>query len=206
MKNPKFIPEPSTSYSAGVAYIIFPKKELAQSKAEGLVPRIILILQKAGEKNLLKGGRFFIERRNWKMPMGHFDPKIDSDLIDTAIREFKEEAGLEVKRSQLSMKRSAILRIRSDRPGQEFHEDRFFLVISDEEPKKAEKAELDEVIELVQEFPLDTLPLDNSPASGATLAMGQRRKLAVLLLECQKDLSVAGLTLDSLKKVLFSLR
>ena len=197
MKNSKFIPEPNTSYSAGLAYLIFPN--------EDSIPKIILILQKAGEKNLLKGDRFFIEKRTWKMPMGHFDFKKDSDLIDTAVREFQEETGLEVKKTQLSLKHSAILRIRSDRPGQEFHEDRFFLVISDKKPKKAENIKMDGVIERVEEFSLNFLPLDNSPANGATLARGQRRKLAVLLSECRNDLIKSGLSQDSLNKILFSL-
>jgi 8-oxo-dGTP pyrophosphatase MutT (NUDIX family) len=196
MKNSKFIPDPNTSYSAGLAYLVF-KKDIS--------PKIILILQKAGEKNLLKSGGHFIERRNWKMPMGHFNEQKDKDLIDTAIREFQEETGLEVNRKGISEKQSAILKIRSDRPGHDFHQDQFFILISDKEPVKNPKIKLDEVIESVRQFPLDSLPLDNNPAMVAALANGQRRKLSALILNCYNYLVKSGIKEETLKKALNSL-
>ena len=196
MEKTKFIPDPNTSYSAGLAYLIFKKQS---------VPKIVLILQKAGEKNLLKGGGSFIEKRTWKMPMGHFNAKKDSDLIDTAIREFREETGLEINRTGISEKQSAILKIRSDRPGHDFHQDQFFLLITEKEPKKNPKIKLDEVIESVQQLPIDALPLDNNPAMAAALAKGQRRKLSALILNCYNYLLKSGIKEETLKKTLNSL-
>ena len=102
-------------------------------------------------------------------------------------------------------KQSVILKIRSDRPGHDFHQDQFFLLITDKEPKRDIKIKLDEVIESIRQFPLDSLPLDNNPAMAATLARGQRRKLSALILNCHNYLIKSGIKEETIKKALNSL-
>ena len=106
MSEAKFSPEEGVSYSAGVAYILVKNKE----------PRLLLVLQKAGEKNTQKTGGVFIEEKVWKMPMGHFDREEDEDLAATALREFEEEAGLTFDKKLIDQNLFVPLRISSERP------------------------------------------------------------------------------------------
>ncbi|MEK7626882.1 MAG: NUDIX hydrolase [Patescibacteria group bacterium] len=170
--------DPTVSYSAGVAYIKFAKNE----------PKILLVLQKPGEKNNQKTGGIFVEEKVWKMPMGHFDPQKDSNLIATAHREFEEEAGLTFGKELIDPELSVSLRIPSERPGAQFHEDKFFLVVTEEEPELVQGKELDEAIEKAKFFPLNGLPNGKTEDSeGAALSWGHRKKLTKLLAACEEN-------------------
>ncbi len=178
MKEAKFSPEEGVSYSAGVTYILVKNKE----------PRLLLVLQKAGEKNAQKAGGVFVEEKVWKMPMGHFDPGKDKDLVATALREFEEEAVLTFDRELIDPTLSVALRISSERPGAQFHEDRFFLVVTKEEPKPAGDVVKDEAIEKAKFFPLKGLPDGKADESeGAALSWGHRKKLMKLLVACEEN-------------------
>lgn len=171
-----FALEKGVSYSAGVAYII---KKGAEE------PTLFLILQKPGEKNRQRAGGIFIEQRVWKMPMGHFDEGIDKNIIDAAAREFEEETGFVINKNLLMLENSVSIRIPSERPGAEFHEDIFFLVITDKEPSKKSKQIRDERTETVAFFPITKLPTGTGKEShGVQTAHGHRKKLARLLLRC----------------------
>ncbi len=178
MNEAKFSPEEGVSYSAGVAYILVKNKE----------PHLLLVLQKAGEKNAQKTGGVFIEAKVWKMPMGHFDPGKDKDLVATALREFEEEAGLTFDKKLIDQNLSVSLRISSERPGAQFHEDRFFLVVTEEELKPADGIIRDEAIEKAKFFLLKGLPDGMTEESeGATLSWGHRKKLMKLLVACEEN-------------------
>lgn len=177
MSTQKFSPEEGISYSAGVAYIWLGKE-----------PKILLVLQKAGEKNAQKTGAVFVESKVWKMPMGHFDVEKDKDLVATAHREFREESGFTFDKSLIDPDLSVSLRIPSERPGVQFHEDRFFLVVTEEEPKPTGDVTRDEVIEKAKNFLLKGLPDGKSPESeGAMLSWGHRKKLMKLLVACGEN-------------------
>lgn len=173
------------SYSAGVAYFYYVTPH---------TPELFLVLQKAGEENPQKSGGVFLEKRTWKMPMGHFDPLHDKDVIDTALREFREESGLQLSREMIRPELSVSLRIPSERPDAEFHEDVFFCVIGKERFDEAHSGERDERIETTQFFPLDRLPTGVGKESrGAEMAHGHRKKLAKLLLACAKNPQVKAI-------------
>lgn len=173
-----FSPEENVSYSAGVAYIWLKEKE----------PKLLLVLQKAGEKNPQKSGDVFVEEKVWKMPMGHFNPEKDENLVSAAHREFGEESGLTFDIKLIDSELSVSLRIPSERPGAQFHEDRFFLVVSEDEPKPVSNTERDEAIEKTKFFPLNKLPDGNSADSeGAALSWGHRKKLMKLLVACEEN-------------------
>ena len=70
---------------------------------------------------------------------------------------------------------------------------------------KSSKIKIDEVIESVKQFPIDSLPLDNNPAMLAALARGQRKKLSMLILNCYNYLLKSGIKEEALKKALSSL-
>lgn len=177
MNEVKFSLEKNVSYSAGVAYIWLKSKE----------PQLLLVLQKAGEKNTQKAGGVFVEEKVWKMPMGHFDPAKDDGLIATAHREFGEESGLTFDKILIDPELSVSLRINSERPGAEFHEDRFFLVVSDKEPGPEVGLERDEAIEKAKFFPLKGLPDGKTERSeGAALSWGHRKKFTKLLVACEE--------------------
>ncbi|MEK7506102.1 MAG: NUDIX hydrolase [Patescibacteria group bacterium] len=170
--------DPIVSYSAGVAYIKFGKNE----------PQLLLVLQKPGEKNAQKTGGVFVEEKVWKMPMGHFNPQKDSDLVATAHREFEEEAGLTFDKELIDPELSVSIRISSERPGAQFHEDKFFLVVAQDEPKSAPGKERDEAIEKAKFFPLNGLPNGKTKSSeGASLSWGHRKKLTKLLAACEEN-------------------
>jgi 8-oxo-dGTP pyrophosphatase MutT (NUDIX family) len=174
----RFIPEDSVSYSAGVAYIKFEKGD----------PQLLLVLQRPGEKNVQKTGGVFVEEKVWKMPMGHFDPQKDESLVATAHREFEEESGLTFGEELIEPELSVSIRIPSERPGAQFHEDRFFLVVTEEEPKPAAGSERDEAIEKAKFFGLKNLPDGRSAKSeGAALSWGHRKKLTKLLAACDEN-------------------
>lgn len=176
----KFTPEEGVSYSAGVAYLHKP--------AHG-APEILLVLQSAGEKNPQKSGGFFVEKRSWKMPMGHFDPKKDNDFIDTAVREFGEETGFSLGRGDIKPSLAVPMRIPSERPGAAFHEDIFFLVISPERFKAGKEKAREENIEAADFFPIDQLPNGvNERSRGAEIAWGHQKKLARILLSLKGKL------------------
>jgi 8-oxo-dGTP pyrophosphatase MutT (NUDIX family) len=175
MAKEKFSPEDGVSYSAGVACIWLDNGE----------PKLLLVLQRAGEKNTQKSGGIFVEEKVWKMPMGHFDPEKDEDLAMTAHREFEEESGLTFDKKLIDPELSVALRIPSERPGAQFHEDRFFLVVSNEEPRLIDTIIRDEAIEGTKLFSLKKLPDGKTPGSeGAALSWGHRKKLKKLLLAC----------------------
>ena len=177
MKGETFFPEEGISYSAGIAYIW----------QNGNDPRLLLVLHKAGERNIQKTGDVFVEEKIWKMPMGHFNPEKDSDLIDAAHREFEEESGLTFDKGLIDQKLSVSIRIPSDRPGARFHEDHFFLVVAKEEPGPID-VKLDEIIEKAVFFPLRGLPDGSTEGSeGAMLSWGHRKKLMKLLVACEED-------------------
>ncbi len=167
------------SYSAGVACIWFKDNE----------SRLLLILQKAGEKNLQKTGGVFVEDRIWKMPMGHFDPQKDGGLAATAHREFEEESGLTFDEHLIDLGLSVSIRIPSDRPGApQFHEDCFFLVVTEADLKPAANAARDEAIEKTKFFSLNKLPDGKTAESeGAALSWGHRKKLIKLLVACGEN-------------------
>ena len=178
MSGEKFLPEEDVSYSAGIAYIKLKDKE----------PSLLLVLQKAGEKNAQKTGVVFVEEKVWKMPMGHFDPKKDSNLVAAAHREFEEESGLTFDAGAIDPELSVSIRIPSERPGAQFHEDRFFLVVSADELKPAEGVVMDEAIEKSKFFPLNGLPDGKSEESEkASLSWGHRKKLLKLLAACDEN-------------------
>jgi 8-oxo-dGTP pyrophosphatase MutT (NUDIX family) len=177
MNEVKFSPEEGVSYSAGVAYIWRKEND----------PRLLLVLHKAGEKNIQKTGKVFIEEKVWKMPMGHFDPQTDGNLVDAAHREFEEESGLTFDKGLVDPNLSVSIRISSDRPGARFHEDHFFLVVAEAEPRPV-KVKLDDIIEKADFFPLRGLPDGNTPGSeGAMLSWGHRKKIMKLLVACEGD-------------------
>jgi len=177
MSGKKFSPEEGVSYSAGVACI---------STASGK-PELLLVLQRAGEKNAQKTGGVFVEEKVWKMPMGHFDPEKDKNLAATALREFEEESGFSFDENLINEELSVALRISSERPGAQFHEDKFFLVIAENGLKPAE-VKRDEVIEGARFFPLKSLPDGKSLGSeGAALSWGHRKKLMKLLVACEEN-------------------
>lgn len=165
-----FYPSSDTSYSAGLVFLV--------TKPE---PQIALVLQKGGEANPQKTGSDFIEKRSWKIPMGHFDPTKDQNLLDTAIREFEEETGVLVDLKEVAVEGGSTIKIRSQRPGHKFHEDRYYLISSKNFPEK--DVEPDPLIEKVEFFPVKSLPI--RPVNKATLALGNRIKLKNLLLSCQ---------------------
>ncbi|MGC9611047.1 MAG: NUDIX domain-containing protein [Minisyncoccia bacterium] len=170
--------EENVSYSAGVAFVFTGDKK----------PQLLLVLQKAGEKNPQKAGGIFTEDRVWKMPMGHFNREKDSDLISAARREFEEETGFTFDGKLIDSALSVAIRIPSERPGAEFHEDRFFLVVSEDEPKPAFGTERDAAIEKARFFPLNKLPDGNtSDSDGAALSWGHRKKLMKLLVACEEN-------------------
>ncbi|MEK7465765.1 MAG: NUDIX hydrolase [Patescibacteria group bacterium] len=193
MERAAFKPESGVSYSAGVAFIFLKNK----------IPHLLLMLQRAGEKNLQKSGGFFVEERAWKMPMGHFNIRIDTSLTDTAQREFEEETGCALPKGVLDAKLSISIRIPSDRPDAEFHEDTFFLVVTDKEPKPLKDVARDKVIEKTKWFPLSKLPGgDDAASEGAGMAFGHRKKLARLLLACENKKTKDGI---EIRKLLTSL-
>jgi 8-oxo-dGTP pyrophosphatase MutT (NUDIX family) len=178
MNEVKFSPEENVSYSAGVAFVFMGDKK----------PQLLLVLQKAGEKNPQKVGGVFMEERVWKMPMGHFNREKDADLISAARREFEEETGFTFNEKLINSALSVTIRISSERPGAEFHEDRFFLVVSEDEPKAAFGKERDAAIEKARFFPLNKLPDGKTPDSdGAALSWGHRKKLMKLLVACEEN-------------------
>lgn len=193
MSDKKFKPEVGVSYSAGVAFVSLETK----------IPSLLLVLQHAGEKNLQKQGGFFVEERTWKMPMGHFDALNDVSLEATALREFAEETGFAIPKTALDMELSVSIRIPSERPGAEFHEDVFFLVVADKKPRGAKGVERDKVVECVEWFPLSKLPSgEGEKDKGAAMAFGHRKKLARLFLACQGKKTKDGL---EIRKVLSSI-
>jgi|GEM_PF-3035024 len=178
MSEAKFSPEEGVSYSAGLAYIRLNNKE----------PQLLLVLQKAGEKNAQKTGEVFIEEKVWKMPMGHFDAGKDGNLVATAHREFEEESGLTFDKKLIDPALSVALRIPSERPGAQFHEDRFFLIVTEEELKPADGTVRDEAIEKAKFFSLKRLPDGKTIESeGAALSWGHRKKLMKLLVACEES-------------------
>jgi len=190
MTETRFKPEAGVSYSAGVAFVSLEKK----------VPSLVLVLQHAGEKNPQKEGGFFVEERTWKMSMGHFDALNDASLEATAIREFAEETVLTFSKTALDAELSVSIRIPSERPGAEFHEDVFFLVVADKKPRAAKGIVRDKVVECAEWFPLSALPSgDGARDHGAAMAFGHRKKLARLFLACQSKKTRDGL---EIRKVL----
>lgn len=194
MSETTFTLEDGVSYSAGVAYIIKKGTE---------TPKLFLILQKPGEKNEQRTGDAFIEKRVWKMPMGHFDYEVDRDIIDAAAREFEEETGFIIDRQLLSFNHFVSIRIPSERPDAEFHEDVFFLVITENKPKEKSSQKRDERTETVAFFPLSKLPTGTEDESQeAPISPGHRKKLARLFLRCSTYLEQKGIdvknTLDSI--------
>jgi len=181
----KFIPRKDTSYSAGLAYFITQP-----------APELILVLQKAGERNQQKQGPDFIERRAWKIPMGHFDPAKDFNLLDTATREFQEETGLEINLNETSIQGEMSRRIPSERPGHSFHEDKFFLMSAASYPEEVGKKR-DASIEKVAAFSLSTFPV-STLVDDACLAPGHRKKLVALFLNCSSYLKELGVEVDAL--------
>lgn len=185
--------EPGVSYSAGVAFILLKNK----------IPHLLLVLQRAGEKNLQKSGGFFIEERAWKMPMGHFNIQNDQSLADAARREFEEETGLRLPKDAIDTNLSIAIRIPSDRPDAEFHEDTFFLIVTDAEPKPLKGGARDKVVEKTKWFPLSKLPMeDDALSEGTGMAFGHRKKLARLLLACESKKTKNGI---EIRKLLASL-
>ncbi len=161
------------SYSAGVAFVW---------KRVGKAPELLLVLQKAGERNEQRTGSMFVERRTWKMPMGHFDAAQDRDTVGTAVREFQEETGFPLSREAVDPARAVSIRIPSERPGSAFHEDHFFLVVAERKPAD-QGTILDDQVETIGYFPLDRLPTGSEPtAQRAPMAPGHRKKLARLIL------------------------
>lgn len=181
----KFVPQKDTSYSAGLAYLITQP-----------VPELILVLQRGGERNQQKQGPDFVERRAWKIPMGHFDPAKDFNLVDTATREFQEETGLEINLNETSIQGDMSRRIPSERPGYSFHEDRFFLMSAASYPEEVGKKR-DANIEKVTAFALTTLPV-STLADDACLAPGHRKKLAALFVNCRSYLKELDVDVDAL--------
>lgn len=193
MSEKVFKPEPGVSYSAGVAFVSFEKK----------IPSLLLVLQYAGEKNLQKQGGFFVEERTWKMPMGHFDGTHDASLEATAMREFAEETGFTLPKNMLDSELSVSIRIPSERPGAEFHEDVFFLVVMGKKLRTAKGIERDKVVEFIEWFPLSALPSGDGKADrGAAMAFGHRKKLARLFMACQNKKTKDGI---EVKKILSAL-
>lgn len=179
-----FKPEAGVSYSAGVAYIF----------TGGTVPELLLVLQHAGEKNIQKLGGFFTEERSWKMPMGHFDSNTDATPIATAKREFEEETGFALSERAIDPELSVAIRIPSERPGAEFHEDIFYMVVSDKKPRATKTVLRDKVVECAEWFPLSALPSgDGKNDKAASMAFGHRKKLARLFLACQDKKTKNGL-------------
>lgn len=192
MRMKSFQPEAGVSYSAGVAYIF----------TGGKIPELLLVLQHAGEKNLQKQGGFFVEERSWKMPMGHFDAAADTSLIATARREFEEETGFMLAERMFNPELFVSIRIPSERPGAEFHEDVFFLAVADKKPRAAVKGIRDKVVECTEWFPLSALPSgDGKNDKGVSMAFGHRKKLARLFLACQDKKTNGGL---EIRKILSS--
>ncbi len=198
MKEQEFALESGVSYSAGVAYII---------KKGNDEPKLFLILQKPGEKNKQRMGGIFVEQRVWKMPMGHFDEGVDQTIIDAASREFEEETGFVINKKLLVMENSVSIRISSERPGAEFHEDVFFLVITDEEPKEKSKNARDERTETASFFPLIKLPTGvDKESHGVAAAQGHRKKLVRLLLRCASFAGQSGIDVNATIKAIASAR
>lgn len=192
MSHASFLPETGVSYSAGVAYISVSKK----------IPKLLLVLQKAGEKNLQKTGDFFVEERTWKMPMGHFDPKEDTTLEDTAVREFEEETGYVLNKELLSKDLSVVIRIDSERPEARFHEDVFFLVVVESEAFLKSKKKRETAIEDVSFFPLTNLPIGNEKDSkGPAMAWGHRKKLTRLFLHVREKKLKNGVFVKDILKI-----
>lgn len=189
MESAAFKPESGVSYSAGVAFIFLKNK----------IPHLLLVLQRAGEKNLQKSGGFFVEERTWKMPMGHFNIRNDKSLSDAAQREFEEETGLALPKGAIDTELSISIRIPSDRPDAEFHEDTFFLIVTPTEPKPLKGGARDTVVEKTKWFPLSKLPMEDDVVSeGAGMAFGHRKKLARLLLACENKKTKNGIEIREL--------
>ncbi len=120
----RWSPVPSVSYAASVIYIHTPLH---------MKPEVFLVKTKKQEIPQ-KDGSLYQKESQWQFPGGQFDP-LDHDLIDTAIREAMEEAGLIIAREELEKASRISHKGKSDRPGSEWHEVTTFLVVSECVPK-----------------------------------------------------------------------
>jgi ADP-ribose pyrophosphatase YjhB (NUDIX family) len=158
--------ERDVSYSAGVAFLWMPYRQ---------TPKLLLVLERGGERNRQTEGEDFVEPRVWKMPGGHYDPNRDRDLVDTAVREFIEETGRLIRRDQIDIRSCFSVRIRSKRPGSIYHEDVVFLVKSKEEPRRFREPGAN--TEEDHFFPVYDLPTGALPEDrGAELSLSHRVK------------------------------
>ena len=185
--------KPNISYSAGVVFLVV---------RPDFTIEIPLVLERGGGWQPQKVGQAFREKRIWKLPMGGFKPQRgDSNLIDVAAAEWREETGFQSVREALRSERSFSFQKRSLRPGFQYHEDTFFLVVKGQEPVE-ECLREEEEIEAVSFFPITTLPTGKEPRSlGAEMSPGHQYKLADLLRECAQYLWESGIDGGKLAEV-----
>ena|SRR3989344_5004446 len=139
-------PEKGVSYAAGIACIHYRKR--AESE-------ILLVLTKE-EIIRQTDGSDFVKRSAWQLPIGTFEPGKDADLVVTAIRETKEEAGYKLPRSAVEEAPYVSRGQPSDREGSDKHETITFLVGLEELPEKVHQAP-DPHIKRVAWFPLSAV-------------------------------------------------
>ena len=164
------------SYAAGVAYLRVTK----EFKLE-----ILLVLQ---EERKVHGE--IRKQRYYKMPIGKFNEATDKDLMDTALREFREETGYVLNREDLDYELSLRFRIPSKRPDvSKEHEDLFFLVLKGTEPESSVTS-LDAEVETARFFPLNVLP--------TPMSFGHLSKLLALIQKTSDFLSGSDLNVQEI--------
>jgi len=174
----KFHPRTDWSYSAGVAFITTDPE-----------PLILLVLENREETPGKESVGIQRWRRYWELPLGRYDPHSDRDLMDTAIRELREETALRLNRSQFSNRMSKVFQMPSKRAEYRIHQDVFFLVTGRRPPLselKANSGGMAPEIESAALFSLSRLSVQAPLSNGAFLARGHRMRLMQLLKRCQR--------------------
>lgn len=159
---------PDTSFAAGIVYLYI---DIA---AEGeRVPEVILAHQVPGEAFRQRGTeagvpRIYERRASWKLPIGRHDPGRDAcDPFRTLRVEVAQETGGLDINGLISWEQALVFGQPSRRPGSEFHEDIFFLVLSTTRPTigvglEQSKDDTDRAVYChIDKLPLETIETNN---------------------------------------------
>lgn len=128
---------------------------------DGKVPELLLVLEKPEYR--VDAGLV------WKMPGGGYEPNEDKGLIETALRELLEEAGIYIQEESLSIDHAIWVYGPSKDPNCNQHIKNLFLLPVKRKPEQTGN-DLDSDIKAVRWFPISDLPSENRPVEGAPLA------------------------------------
>lgn len=164
------------SQSASVVILVKPQN----NEAEIAMPEILLVLVE-DQGHLQKTGEIFREGLKWKIPGGRVEA--GETVEAAAVRELKEEAGLKLAVEFLDPELCYIHQIESARQGADLHQSHYFLVVLHEKPKLERPNDPEGAVRAVDWFKLDNAPSEKSLVQTASMAAGNRKKLASLLIK-----------------------